>query len=329
MSDVAPWVDPELVAAGELLERHGLAPLNPATAPLAEVRAMQDRIGAVLGEGSTPLGSERDLALPGPRGAVPCRLYLPDDADRPPLLVYAHGGSFALGTLSSWDAMLRELVRASGVAVLSVGYRLAPEHRFPVAFDEMLATIRFAAREGRSLGVDPTRLAAGGDSAGANLALGAALALRDAQEPLLAFLLLIYGAYSTDSDSDSWHRLGTGAYGLSRAQVIWVWENYLASPKQRADWRVAPLAATMHGLPPGHLIIGSLDPLLDDNQRLATRLEEAGVLNKLVVYEGLNHGFIRYGRLIGTARRAVADCAAALRQALVGGALEASARAGG
>jgi acetyl esterase len=316
MSDDAPFIDPELIAAGQLLKSHGLAALNPASSPIEDVRAMQDRIGAFLGEGSTPLQRERDLTILGPHGVVPCRLYLPDGVERPPVLVYAHGGSFAGGSLASWDAMLRELVRGSGVAVLSVDYRLAPEHRFPIAFDEMVAAIRFAARKGSLLGVDGTRVAAGGDSAGANLALAAALALRDAQEPVLSFLLLIYGVYSTDGDSESWRRLGTGTYGLSRAQLSWIWENYLASPEPRSDYRVAPLLAKLDGLPPAHLMIGSLDPLLDDNHALAARLEEVGVPHHLTIYEGINHGFIRYGRLIATARRAVADCAAALRRAL-------------
>lgn len=318
MSGDTPWIDPELVAAAELLRSHGLAPLNPTSAPLADVRARQERVGAFLGQGSSPLGFERDLTLPGPHGPIPCRLYPPDGVDRPALLVYAHGGSFALGTLASWDAMLRDLVRASDVAVLSVDYRLAPEYRFPVAHDEMLAAIRWAARNAASLGADPARLAAGGDSAGAHLALGAALALRDAGEDALALLLLIYGVYSTDSDTESWRRLGTGAYGLSQAQARWIWETYLAAPEQLTDPRLAPIEAALEGLPAAHLAIGSLDPLLDDNRALATRLDKAGVPNMLVVYEGLNHGFIRYGRLIGTARRAVADCADALRGALGG-----------
>lgn len=320
MTDARPWIDPELTAAGALLRGRGLAPLNPATSPLAEVRAVQDRIGAFLGEGSVPLEREGDLTLAGPYGPVPCRLYLPDGVERPPVLVYAHGGGFSAGALPSWSPMLRDLVRASEVAVLSVGYRLAPEHRFPVAFDEMLAVIRLTARDGATLGVDPTRLAAGGDSAGANLALAAALALRDAGEHALGFLLLIYGVYSTDIDSDSWRRLGTGAYGLSQAQVRWIWENYLTSTDQRGDWRVAPLEAELHGLPPAHLSVGDLDPLWDDNQRLATRLDEAGVPRRLVIYEGLNHGFIRYGRLMSAARCAVAECAATLRQTLAAGA---------
>ena len=163
MNDATPWVDPELLAAGALLQRNGLVAPDRTQAPLSEVRAAQDRIGAFLGEGSVPLERERDLSLPGPHGQVPCRLYLPDDAERPPLLVYAHGGGFMQGSLPSWDAMLRELVRRSGVAALSVDYKLSPEHRFPKAFEEMVAVTRLAAHEGAGLGIDPSRLAVGGD----------------------------------------------------------------------------------------------------------------------------------------------------------------------
>jgi len=316
MNDATPWIDPELVAAGQLLQSRGLVAPDRTQAPLSEVRAAVDRIGAFLGEGSVPLGRERGLTLPGPHGQVPCRLYLPDDAENPPLIIYAHGGGFMQGGLPSWDAMLRELVRQSGVAALSVDYKLSPEHRFPVAFEELVAMIRLAAFEGRGLGIDATRLAVGGDSAGANLALAAALALRDAGERALRFMLLIYGCFSTDTESQSWQRFGRGA-GLSQTQMRWIWETYLEQPEQQKDWRAAPILADLAGLPPAHLIVGSLDPLLDDSNRLAARLEEAGVPHELRVYEGLNHGFIRYGRLISAARRAVGDCAAALRNSLL------------
>src|SRR5437588_8717911 len=156
MNDVAtPWIDPELIAAGQLLQEKGLVAPDRTVAGIAKVRAATDRIGAFLGEGSVPLQRERDLSLPGPHGQVPCRLYLPDDAERPPLLLYAHAGGFVQGSLPSWDAMLRELVRQSGVAALSVDYRLSPEHRFPVAFDEMVAIVRLAAHEGDGLSIDP------------------------------------------------------------------------------------------------------------------------------------------------------------------------------
>ena len=316
MNDATPWIDPELVAAGRLLQCRGLVAPDRTQASLSEVRAAVDRIGAFLGEGSVPLAQERDLSLPGPHGQVPCRLYLPDGVERPPLLVYAHGGGFVQGSLPSWDAMLRELVRQSSVAALSVDYRLAPEHHFPVAFEEIVAMIRLAAREGAGLGIDPTRLAVGGDSAGANLALAAALALRNASERALGLMLLIYGCYSTDTEGAAWQAVGRGA-GLSQTQMRWIWDTYLERPEQRSDWRAAPILADPAGLPPAYLIVGSLDPLLDDSKRLASRLKEAGVLCELTVYDGINHGFIRYGRLIATARRAIGDCAAALRNAVV------------
>jgi acetyl esterase/lipase len=206
-------------------------------------------------------------------------------------------------------------VRQSGVAALSVDYKLAPEYKFPVAFDEIVAMTRLAAREGAGFGIDPARLAVGGDSAGANLALAAALAMRDAGEKALRFQLLIYGCFSTDCDSPSWQRFGQGA-GLSQTQMKWIWETYLEHPEQRNDWRAAPLEGNLAGVAPAHLIVGSLDPLVDDSNKLAAKLKSAGVPHDLTIYPGINHGFIRYGRLIGTARRAVADCAAALKDGL-------------
>jgi acetyl esterase len=315
MNDAAPWVDPELIAAGQLLQSKGLVTPDRTVASIAEVRAASERTGAFLGESSVPLKDERDLALPGPHGQVPCRLYMPDQGETPPLLVYAHGGGFMQGSIPSWDHFLRDLVRQSGVAALSVDYRLSPEVKFPVAFEEIVAMVRLAAREGAGFGIDPSRLAVGGDSAGANLALAAALAMRDAGEKALRFQLLLYGCFTTDCESPSWQRFGQGA-GLSQSQMRWIWETYLERPEQRSDWRAAPLGGNLAGVAPAYLIVGSLDPLLDDSNMLAARLKAAGVPHDLTVYQGINHGFIRYGRLIGTARRAIAECADALKAGL-------------
>jgi acetyl esterase len=314
MNDATPWVDPELIAAGKLLQDKGFVAPDRTVAPLSEVRAAQDRIGAFLGLDSVRLQSERDVMLPGPHGDVPCRFYYPEGAVNPPCLVYLHGGGFMQGSLNSWDHFLRDIVRQSDVAVMSVDYRLSPEYKFPVAFDETLAMVRLIAKSGADQGIDPRRLAIGGDSAGANLALAAALALRDAGERLLSFQLLIYGVYSAEVESPSWQRFGQGA-GLSQTQFRWILETYLENPQQAADWRVAPILADLKGLPPAHLIVGSLDPLLDDSNNLHAKLKEAGVPANLTVYQGINHGFIRYARLIRTARNAVADCAAALKTA--------------
>lgn len=307
-------LDAGLAALAETLKSRGLRALSPVTSPLSDCRDMQSQIAAVVNEGSVPLARERDIAVPREGGAVPCRLYLPDGVDRPPLIVYAHGGSFALGSLNAWDGMLRELVRASGVAALSVDYRLAPEHRFPAGFNDMMAVVRHVACEGDALGIDSLRLAIGGDSAGANLALAAAVALRDAGAPPLKFMLLHYGVYSTDNTTPSWAAHGAGA--LTAAQMDWIWATYLNSPAEKADVRVAPLLAPMAGLSPAHLVVGDLDPLQDDSRALAARLAEAGVAHTLNVYEGLPHGFIRSGGYSATVRRAVEDGAAALARAL-------------
>ncbi len=315
MNDATPWVDPELTALGKLLQDKGFTVPDRTVAPLTEVRAAQDRVGAFLGADSVPLQKEQDRMLPGPHGDVPCRLYFPEGIDNPACIVWAHGGGFMQGSLGSWDHFLRDIVRQAGVAVLSVDYRLSPEVKFPVAFEEMVAMIRLAHREGAGWGIDPARLAVGGDSAGANLALAAALALRDAGEKLLSFQLLVYGVYSADVESPSWQRFGQGA-GLSQTQFRWILETYLENPEQQKDWRAAPLLADMKGLPPAHLIIGSLDPLLDDSNRLAAKLKAAGVPADLTIYQGINHGFIRTGSFIRTARMAIGDCAVALKKAL-------------
>ena len=180
----------------------------------------------------------------------------------------------------------------------------------------MLAAVRYAAREGATLGIDSARLAIGGDSAGANLALAAAITLRDAGVSPLSFMLLIYGVYSTDNTTAAWKALGAGNYGLSAAQMDWIWANYLNTPAERSDWRVAPLTAPLGGLPAAHLIVGILDPLLDDSHTLAQKLAIAHVPRTLTVYEGLTHGFIRSGLYSSTVRRALAECAAALGRAM-------------
>ena len=308
--DELPPLDAEHAAVAAMLKERGLAPLSPMAAPVHAARAALDRIAAFLGEGSQPLPGERDIRVPGgPRG----RFY--PAAPGAPVLVYAHGGSFTTGSLNAWDAMLRDLVLRSGVAVLHVDYRMFPEHRFPSAPDDMLAAARWVVAEGESLGVDSARLALGGDSAGANLALGAAMALRDAGVPP-RFLLLHYGVYSTDWESPSWRQLGGGEWGLSRDAIAWMWENYLNDPADRTDWRAAPLLGEMQGLPPTMLTIGTHDPLIDDQYALAAKLADADVPVKFYLYSGLTHGFIRQGRLVTKVRRAMEDSAEALRGAL-------------
>jgi acetyl esterase len=301
-----PWVDPEVPAAGAALRERGLIAPPLEQSPVDATREAYDRIGAFLCEGSEPLQREWLVEVPGPHGAIPCRVALPDGAEGPvPALVYFHGGGFTLGRAKHWDAMMRALVRRGGFAAVNVDYRLAPEHRFPVAFDEAVAVVRHFAADGTAHGIDGRRLATGGDSAGANLALAAACALRDAGGQSLQALLLYYGVFSADMGSGSWQRLGSGAFGLSASQMEWIWTQYLGEGGNRTDWRAAPLAASMHGLPPVFLHAAGLDPLQDDSEALRAKLAAAGVPATLTVHAGVPHGFIRSGPLLRAARAAV------------------------
>jgi acetyl esterase len=316
-SDAAaqPWVDPELVAAGAFLKERGLVAPDPRTTPVGDVRIAQDHIGAVLAKDVAPVKEERDLAIPGIE-EIRCRFYRPETSTPPPLLIYFHGGGFAYGSARGWDGLMRELVHQSGIAILNVDYSLAPDFPFPAGLEDAGAAIRHSIAHGREWGIDPTRLALGGDSAGANLALSAAIGLNADQRRALRFLLLFYGVFSGNSDSASWRRLGTGSYGLSQANIEWVWSKYLANPAQRNDARATPLSGDLTDLPMVLQIIGTLDPLMDDAEALKQRLDEAGVRNRLSPYRGVNHGFIRFGSLLSKARAAVAEAAVALRAEL-------------
>lgn len=309
-------VDPELVVAGALLKERGLVAPDPRTAAISDVRAVQDRIGQFLADKATPVARESDVSIPGASGAIPCRLYMPATAEPPPLLVYFHGGGFAYGSAAGWDGLMRDLVHRTGIAVLNVDYRLAPEHKFPAGLEDALAAIQHARQSGAAWGIDPTQLAAGGDSAGANLALVAAMTFRDQGIQMLRSLLLFYGVFSADYASQSWITLGTGTYGLSQALMKWIWASYLDRQEQQRDWRTTPLSGDLSGLPPVRQIIGSLDPLLDDAHALKARLDEVGVTNDLSVFPGVNHGFIRFNNMVSTAQQAVDTAAAALRKDL-------------
>jgi acetyl esterase len=316
-SSAAIALDPEMIAAGAILRSEGLVSLDPRTSALADVRVVQDRIGAYLSNKVSRVAVERDLVIAGPDRDIPCRFYAPESATPLPLLIYFHGGGFIYGRALGWDGLMRDLVEQTGIAVLNVDYCLAPEHQFPAGITEAVTVINHVSRTGAEWGIDVTRLATAGDSAGANLALVAEMIRRDRGETALRFLLLFYGVFSGDTASASWAGLGSGTYGLSKGQMEWIWSNYLEAPNQRDDWRSTPLSGDLTRLPPVHQAIGALDPLLDDAHAMKRRLDAAAVKNNLLIYPGVNHGFIRFNRMVGMAQRAVDDAAAALRSALM------------
>ena len=249
--------------------------------------------------------------------ALLARLYRPlssQPQDVLPLLIYFHGGGWCVGDVASYDVLCRQLANASACAVLSVDYRLAPEHPFPAALDDAAFAFDWAMAHADLLGIDAQRIALGGDSAGGNLSIVTALSLRAAAiEP--CFLLLIYPSTEINSERPSRQRYGEG-YFLDFGTLQWFFERYLPAG-QSEDWRASPMRAeTLAGLPPALLISAEFDPLVDDCAAFAQRLRAQGGEVDYVQVDGVVHGFITLGKLFPQAKVAIQTAAAALRRAL-------------
>jgi acetyl esterase len=316
--DVTRRLDPEMAAAldqsrrlhRELVLRQGGA---PAANDLAVLRAAYNHERAYWNEIKPALAAVEAVEIPGPGGTVSCRLYRPSMGQALPALLYLHGGGWILGSLDTHDRIMRLLAQKSGAAVLGVDYRLAPEHKFPAAYDDALAALRHLLREGAALGIDPARLAVGGDSAGANLALASCLQLDPAQRAAVRLQLLYYGIYGL-SDSASRRAFGDETDGLTKAGLDHFRDCLLRSPADAADMRYDCLSADLRGLPPAFVAASALDPLLDDSRALAELLAAAGVACELVVYDGVLHGFLHLSRMVAKAMQALDAGAEALRR---------------
>ena len=270
------------------------------------------------------VGRVQALSAPGPLGAIPLRSYRPlgagADASEAALpgLVYFHGGGWVIGDLETHDTLCRELCNLSGCAVVAVDYRMGPEHRFPAAAHDALAATRWVHANAASLGIDASRLAVGGDSAGGNLAAVVALAARDAGDLPLVFQLLIYPATDQRRGADS-HKTNGEGYLLTRETMNWFHDHYIDDAAHDADWRASPLLhSDLSRLPPSLVLIAGHDPLRDEGLAYAQQLTLAGSRSTLVNFERQIHGFITMGRLIDEANVAVQMCASQLRRALVG-----------
>jgi acetyl esterase len=272
---------------------------------------------------STPpapqIGPVRDIAADGPAGPIPLRIYRPaavSDSQRLPALVFFHGGGWVIGDLETHDVACRQVTAEAGVSVIAVDYRLAPEHKFPAAVDDAWAATRWIVAHADELGIDATRLAVGGDSAGGNLAAVVALLARDAGTPRISLQILTYPVTDLLTESQSYADLADG-YMLTRESMRWFKAHYLAKAEDAADWRVSPLRApSLAGLPPALVITAGYDPLGDEGEAYARRLREAGVTVDAVCFGGMIHGFVPMGGLIETAFRAVTLIAGSLRYAL-------------
>ena len=261
-----------------------------------------------------------DRTIPGPAGELPVRLYRPASAPADallPALVYAHGGGWVFGNLDSHDVLCAQLALEAGIAVFHVDYRLAPEARFPGAFDDVVAALQWVAANGASVGIDPARLAIGGDSAGGNLAAAVALWARDNGGPKLLMQLLAYPVTDAVARTESYRHFEDG-YGLNAVTMEWFFDHYTPEKANRGDWRVSPLrAASLAGLPPALVVTAGYDPLRDEGRAYAWRLQQEGTQADLVEFGGMLHGFLSSPMLLHGARRGTTLCAAALREALV------------
>ncbi len=316
-------LDPQVCALHDAVTRQGLVSPDPLSMPLDVVRSAAERYHAFLNGSDRPSARVETLTVtetaqtPG----FSLRIHRPADAGADavlPVLVYFHGGGFVINSVDTHDRLLRLLAGRSGVAVAAVRYTLAPEKVFPHQHQQAVAAVRWIARHGAGHGLDPARIAVGGDSAGANLALAAALALKDDAQARVSFGVLFYGMFAHDFDSVSHRRFGDGRYGLTTLRMRWYWKQYLGHGHQTRDPRAAPLLANLSGLPPLMLLAAGRDCLRDDTLRLAERLAESGVDHTLAVYDDLPHAFANMTRLVKAADDAVSAAADAVRRHLSG-----------
>ncbi|MGM0583892.1 MAG: alpha/beta hydrolase [Pseudomonadota bacterium] len=284
-------LDPDAAAVLETLNSPGRPSYDQLS--VEEARAAYEAARAATTGEPVSLPVVRDISLDGPAGPIPARLYRPrpENGEALPALVFFHGGGWVLGGLDSHDGLCRRLASASGCAVVAVDYRLAPEHRFPAAFEDALAATRAVTADAAGLGVDPARLAVGGDSAGGNLAAAVCLALRG-DEPRLRYQMLIYPAVDFAMDTES-QRLFAEGHFLTAALQRWFHAHYLGEEGDREDWRASPLRAdSVAGLPPAFVLTASHDPLRDEGEAWAARLVAEGGRATTWRVPGQIHGFL-------------------------------------
>ena len=289
---------------------------------LEEARLALERSAYTVSGETIDLAVVRDIELPlaggdAARTDLSARIYSWVDTDEPqPALVYFHGGGWVLGSIDSHDATCRYIARAGGLTVLSVDYRLAPEFKFPTAVEDALAAFRHVRDNAEAYGVDPTRIAVGGDSAGANLAAVVCQLTRDAGEKMPDFQLLFVPATNMSARTPSYEMFREG-YFLTKANMDWFERTYIRSDDDRTDPRASPLLATdLSGLPPAYVATGGFDPLRDEGEAYARKMADAGVMVALRRHSTLVHPFVNAVGATPIARAALSEAVGALRMGL-------------
>ncbi len=246
--------------------------------------------------------------------SIPVRIYTPQEPQQPlPILVFYHGGGMVIGTLDSYDTLCRQLAKQANYIVVSVDYRLAPEHKFPAAVEDAYAALVWAYNNAQTIGGNPDSIVVGGDSAGGNLAAVSAIIARDNQTMSLQAQLLIYPATAPKADSASQLSFAEG-YFLERETILWFHNSYIRNDLDRNDYRYAPLIApSLSQLPPALVIVAGYDPLRDEGAAYAQRLQDSGVEVELSEYSGMFHPFVSLAGVLDEGKRAIEECAAMLR----------------
>ena len=259
-----------------------------------------------------------DRQIPGPAGRITIRVYTPRAANDLPVLVYFHGGGFTTGDLNTHDTLLRALANRTGCIIVSVAYRLAPEHRFPAAPEDAYAATKWVAQHAAEIGGNAKRLAVGGDGAGGNLAAVVALMARDRTGPALAYQVLIYPNTDATMSCPSWREVGGPV--VTKEAMVSLLGNYLTATDDLQDPYISPLfAKSLKNLPPALVITAEQDPLRDEGEDYARRLQEAGVQVKATRYPGMIHGFVLMAGAVDAGKTAIDEAASALREAFPGG----------
>jgi acetyl esterase len=304
-------LDPQVQAIRDRLDRDPAPSLY--TLSIEEARE-QDVKSTVAGAGQpVPVAEVVNREIPGPAGKLPVRIYRPAGDGPWPVLVYFFGGGWSLGTLDTCDDVCRRLANGASCVTVSVGYRLAPEHKFPAAVHDCYAGLAWVASHAAELAADPSRVAVGGDSSGGNLAAAVTLLARQRGGPALVHQLLVYPNTDYQADTPSMREM-TDERFFNPHSVRWYWGLYLASPQDGADPLASPLrCADLTGLPPATVISAEYDPLRDEGERYAGRLAAAGVPVEVTRYDGMVHAFFTMTGLVDAAGQAVNYAAGRLR----------------
>jgi acetyl esterase len=310
-------VDPHLQP---VLDAMAQAPAAaPGSTPLDAARVGFEGNPLFRSASPAPVGAVTDLAIPTAHGAVGARTYQPDGPGPWPVIVFLHGGGWAFGSIGTHDSTAREVCHRAGALVLSVDYRLSPEHPFPAGLDDCVAAYRWTLEHAAELGGDPSRMALLGDSAGGNLAAATALRLRDEGVPQPLLQVLVYPVTDAGCATPSMEANAEG-YFLTRSAMGWLWSLYLADPAHADDGYAAPLrAADVSGLAPALVVTAEYDPLRDEGEAYGRRLEEAGVPVTVSRYDGAIHGFFSMLDITPLAKQAHDEVAGALRAAFASG----------